>query len=432
MINTICRAAQAQNIRVYSITETLSESAEFYFIRRNLDMSRRTKVHTYQVTVFRDFEENGVSYRGRASVMIDDSMGEGQIEDKLAAAYYSASFAKIRWYPLPCGVRSKGTEDSRPELADHWDQMGLELAQAAFEAETEFAGRQTVFLNSLEVFAKKTTTRLVNSEGTDVAYIRSRLNGEVVAQCPEPQDVETYESFSYEELDEDAVKAKVAQTLSRTLDRSAAVNAAPAGQYRLILSDQYVSTVMNYFKERSHASLIYQRYSAYHKGDCVQDSGDREPVRGDLLQMWLTATDPYSDEGIMMKDRTLLTDGVLQTIHGGSRFCYYLDTEPTGDYEKITVGAGRVSFNEMKKTPYLHVVNFSDFQMDALTGNFGGEIRLAYLYDGHQIRCVTGGSVNGSILTAQKYLTLSRETQNQQYFSGPLAVSIEGVTVAGT
>lgn len=141
MINTICRAAQAQNIRVYSITETLSESAEFYFIRRNLDMSRRTKVHTYQVTVFRDFEENGVSYRGRASVMIDDSMGEGQIEDKLAAAYYSASFAKIRWYPLPCGVRSKGTEDSRPELADHWDQMGLELAQAAFEAETEFAGR---------------------------------------------------------------------------------------------------------------------------------------------------------------------------------------------------------------------------------------------------------------------------------------------------
>ena len=104
MIKTICKAAQAQNIKVYSITETLSESAELYFIRRNLDMRRQTKTHTYQVTVFRDFEENGVSYRGRASVMIDGSMSEGQIEDKLSAAYYSASFAKIQWYPLPCGV----------------------------------------------------------------------------------------------------------------------------------------------------------------------------------------------------------------------------------------------------------------------------------------------------------------------------------------
>lgn len=432
MIKTICKAAQAQNIKVYSITETLSESAELYFIRRNLDMRRHTKTHIYQVTVFRDFEENGVSYRGRASVMIDDSMSEGQIEDKLSAAYYSASFAKIQWYPLPCGVRSSGTENSRPELEDRWDRMGMELAKAAFDAEKEFTGDQAVFLNSLEVFSRKMTTRLVNSEGTDVSYIRYRLNGEFVAQCPEPQDVETYESFSYEALDKEAIQAKVAQTLSRTLDRSAAVNAPLAGQYRLILSDQYVPTVMNYFKERSHASLIYQHYSAYQKGACVQDSGDGEPIEGDLLQMSLTATAPYSEEGIRMKDRPLLTDGVLQTIHGGSRFCSYLGTEPTGEYEKITVGPGCVSLSEMKKTPYLHVVNFSDFQMDALTGNFGGEIRLAYLYDGNKISCVTGGSVNGSILSAQKQLTLSRETQNQQYFSGPLAVSMEGITVAGT
>ena len=70
--------------------------------------------------------------------------------------------------------------------------------------------------------------------------------------------------------------------------------------------------------------------------------------------------------------------------------------------------------------------------MDELTGNFGGEIRLAYLYDGRFLRCVTGGSVNGSILTAQKQLTLSSQTQEQLNFSGPLALSMEGVTVAGS
>lgn len=427
MLTGIEQALAALNIDVYSIRERLEERLELYFIRRNPDVKRRTRVLTWQVTVYRDFEEDGVKYRGSSSVVIGDGIGEQELEEQLRSAYYSASFAKNKWYPIPAGTVSEGTEDTDGTLSESWDRMAMELAQAAFSVDTN----EDVFLNSMEIFARKNRTRIINSQGTDVSWQTYSVDGEYVVQCIKPQDVETHEQFRYDRFDADAIREKIARTLQRTKDRSDASEAPRAGTYRLILSDKYVPTVMSYFSERSRASLIYPGYSNYRVGDDVQMAGSDEPVAGDRLTIRLSATDPYSLEGIPMKDRVLLEDGVLKTIHGGARFCYYLDQEPTGEYEKITVLPGKAAIEEMKREPYLHVVNFSDFQMDELTGSFAGEIRLAYLYDGETVTPVTGGSVNGNIVKAQKHMTLSRELQDSTDFCGPMAISMEGVTVAG-
>ena len=87
---------------------------------------------------------------------------------------------------------------------------------------------------------------------------------------------------------------------------------------------------------------------------------------------------------------------------------------------------------ELKSAPYLHIVSFSDFQMDSMSGHFGGEIRLALLYDGEKVTPVTGGSVNGSILAVQGNMLFSRERYQNDEYDGPYAVRIEGVEVAGT
>ena len=92
---------------------------------------------------------------------------------------------------------------------------------------------------------------------------------------------------------------------------------------------------------------------------------------------------------------------------------------------------GSVSLEEMERSPYLEVVNFSDFQMDSFTGHFGGEIRLAFLYDGEKRIPVTGGSINGNILEAQKNLVFSKEMQVEKDFEGPVAVCMEQINVAG-
>ena len=80
----------------------------------------------------------------------------------------------------------------------------------------------------------------------------------------------------------------------------------------------------------------------------------------------------------------------------------------------------------------LWAVAFSDFQMDHMSGHFGGEIRLAYLIEADgTVTPVTGGSVNGSILEAQRSLVFSQERYLTAAYDGPYAVRLKDVSVAG-
>ena len=113
------------------------------------------------------------------------------------------------------------------------------------------------------------------------------------------------------------------------------------------------------------------------------------------------------------------------------RFSRYLGVEPTGFFGSANVAPGSMSVEDMKKDPYLWVVNFSDFQLDDFTGHFGGEIRLAFLYDGEKVTPVTGGSINGSIIDSQTNMHFSKEIQRSANFTGPYAMCFEDVPVAG-
>ena len=106
--------------------------------------------------------------------------------------------------------------------------------------------------------------------------------------------------------------------------------------------------------------------------------------------------------------------------------------EPTGNYRVVTVPVGDTPMEALTAEPCLHVVSFSDFQMDALSGHFGGEIRLGFLHENGKVTPVTGGSVNGSILDAQSRMTFSKERFRIKNYDGPLAVRLEGVNVAGS
>ena len=65
------------------------------------------------------------------------------------------------------------------------------------------------FINTAEFFVKKLTKHIINSNGVDLSYIKYSVEGEFVAQCKEPQDVETYQSFKFEGLDTDELNCQV-------------------------------------------------------------------------------------------------------------------------------------------------------------------------------------------------------------------------------
>ena len=425
MIERIKSALERCGISRWRINERVEETAELFFVKQQLDTRRTKDVHKYEVTVFRDVEagEGDKPGRGFTSVQLVSSMDETQLEDELRKAYYAAQFAANPYFEMPDPVKAPMVEKTGELAEAPLAQSAGKMARALFAADT----LADALVNSAEVFVVRSTDRIVSSEGTDVAYTDAKVKGEFVVQCREPEDVEMFHEFEYDGLDEQALAAKVAEALPFVRDRARAQKTLKSGKYNLVLSGDQVAEVLSYYKERSAASMVYAKYSTWQQGEDVQGETD-----GERLNLKLAAAEPYSAEGIPMADLSLLEGGKLLTWHGPNRFCRYLGVKPTGYYEKVACGNGTLPFEELKKAPCLWAVAFSDFQMDHMSGHFGGEIRLAYLIEADgTVTPVTGGSVNGSILEAQRSLVFSQERYLTAAYDGPYAVRLKDVSVAG-
>ena len=422
MRDIILNALQALHIENYQIESTETESAELFFIKKTLDMRRTKRTTGCTVTVYRDLEAEGTKLRGSSTAQIFESMSPAEVERSLKGAWFAAQFAKNPFFELYAGKKEAPVEMSstladRPLVED-----ALLMAEALFAADTE----KDAFINSAEVFAIKRRVSILSSAGTDVAYTRYEVKGEFVTQCKDPQDVEQFFQFDYADLNTEALTAKAKQAIAAVRDRAAAQKSPRAGTYSVVLSGEEVDTLMEYYTERSLAPYVYAHYSDWAVGKQVQG----EDVQGEKLNITLLPLAPYSDEGIPMVARPLVKDGELQLIYGANRFCRYLGIEPTGYYERIGVNNGTVPLKELQKG-CLCPVSFSDFQMDSFTGHFGGEIRLAYLYTKNGVEIVTGGSINGSLPEKQGNLIFSTERYDTLNYTGPFAVRIDGVEVAG-
>lgn len=413
-------------ISEYVLRECKSERVELFFIKRELDMRREVNVTTVEVDIYRTLEEDGVQKKGSTRCQLDYSMTDAELREKLAAGYEAARYAGNPYYELV-----KGKQERLACTQPEFERLGLAGA-ALLMAEALYAedNCETAFVNSAELTASRQQVRIVNTSGVDVSYIKYEIEGELVAQAKKPQDVELYAHFIYETADTEALRSKVRELLTAVTDRANAGQAPVSGTYTLILSGEAVPELMSLYQERADAYYVYAKYSEYQVGTVVQGEG----VVGDMVSLTLHAQAPFSGEGIRMTDRQLVGEGILKRLHGNKRFSDYLGIEATGNYEKgkLIMPQGATSLSEMKQKPYLHVVQFSDFQMDSFSGSFGGEIRLAYLFDGTTVQPVTGGSVSGNLLELQKNLCFSKEMQRNNGFTGPYAVCLQGVSVAGS
>ena len=424
MIDRILAALNQCGIALWRVNETVEETAELFFVRRELDTRRIKDVRKYQVTMFRDVEgPEGKPLRGFTSVPLTPSMDDGQVAGELKSAYYAAQFAANPYYELPSPAQSPLVEKTGPLAKKPLAESAGVMARAIFAPDA----REDAFVNSAELFVHRSRSRVLSSEGTDVSYTSAKAEGEFVVQCREPEDVEIHNVYSYDSLDPEALSNKVSEALDFVRDRARARRVLKTGTYDLVLSGNAVRTILEYYFERSSAQAVYAKYSNWQLSEDVQGGG----VRGERLDLTLKASEPYSEEGVLMEDLPLVREGKLQAYHGSNRFCRYLGARTTGSYRKIACGNGSVPFAELKKGPCLWAVTFSDFQMDAMSGHFGGEIRLAYLIDGGQVTPVTGGSVSGSILKMQDNLVFSTERYVTSRYEGPYAVRLTGVSVAG-
>lgn len=424
MTERIKTALAACGVANWRINETAEETAEWFFVRKKLDTRRAKDTKKYFVTVFCDGEKDGAPARGSTGTELVSSMEQSELERAILEAKTAAGYALNPMYSLPNPVRAEEVKTTGELAEKPLAEILGKMARALFAPDT----REDSFVNSAELFVSRKTKRILSSEGTDVSFTEASVDGEFVVQCREPEDVELFTVFSYDECDADALEKKVSEMLDFARDRALAGKNPKSGKFDLILTGDEVGSVLSFYTERSNAAMIYAGYSGWKPGESVLGG----EVSGEKPDLTLRAVRPFSGEGVPMSDLPLLRDGKLLTVHGDNRCCRYLGVEPTGEYEKLRCeNAGSSSFASLRKAPCLWVVRFSDFQMDVFSGRFGGEIRLAYLIDENGMTPVTGGSVSGSLLELQSDLRFSTERYSSAAYEGPYAVRIAGVSLSG-
>jgi PmbA protein len=86
---------------------------------------------------------------------------------------------------------------------------------------------------------------------------------------------------------------------------------------------------------------------------------------------------------------------------------------------------------EIRRGDYLEVVEFSAFDVNVVSGDLAGEIRLGYLHQNGRVRIVTGGSVSGKLEDAIPTMRFSRETEQYDNFVIPRVTRLKNLKIAG-
>ena len=420
-----------KDVSGYKIKETQVQSNELFFVKKNVDMDRAKSVHHFSVTVYVDFTEEGINYKGSSITNIHPTMNQEEIEKAIQDAAYAAGFVKNPYYPL---VQPATSEATLPE--SNFAKEGLpywmnEITKAIYKNDIYEKGG----INSCEIFLNKTITRIVNSEGVDVTEEGYHCMVEFITTWKEEgEEIELYRCIDCADFDAELLAEEVKSMISICKEKAVAVNTPALKTSTVILTREAVKDFFAYYCSKSNAASVYNQSSTWKVGDKVQGQevlGDRITLILDPFMKNSTNSEAFDSEGFPLKPVKIIDQGELKRYAADNRYAHYLEVAPTGNIGNIVIESGSKTIDELKQEPHLMTAAFSDFTVDVLTGDFCGEIRLAWYYDGKTTIPVTGGSITGNIAELQHNLHLSKERSKDNNFEGPAMVMLKQVTVAG-
>lgn len=431
MIERIKSIIKTLDVNHWKIIESSTKSKELFFIKKELDMNRSKKVHYYTVTLYKDFEEDNEKYKGSANIRLASTMDDAEMKSILEKAAFAATFVKNKYYPM-----AQPTNASQPELQSKFSAEDIMpymvgFKDSIYKNDVEKNGG----VNSAEIFINKSKKRLLTSAGIDVSFDQYDGEIELITDWTEGKEaVELYNMIYFSDYCPDLIEEESKLQLQQSKDRALAVKSPDLKGINVILSTDFVKDIMGFYMTHSSSRAVYEKITTAKIGELFQG----EAVKGDKINIELdpfmknsSNSSPYDGDGVALKKVQIFEDGILKKYHGSVQYASYLDIEPTGNISNMNVKAGSTEYESFKKEPYVEILTFSDFQMDDMTGDFGGEIRLAKYFDGEKVIPITGASLSANIFEVQKEFYLTKETTQKGSYIGPKALMFKNGHIAG-
>ena len=402
----------------WEVTQTRTQGWEFYFIRHLLDQHRVREV-THTTVRILTLSEDGTEV-GSASSEIQESADEQETRDLLDRLLFQSSLVRNPAYTLHAPSPVKPMDLPVPDVAS----MARDFIQTMQRLpETEYED-----INSYEIFVNLKTRHFMNSEGIDLTETFPSSMMEVVVNARQDgHEIELYRSYTSGSCDPDALVRDLTDTLRYGRDRLAAQMTPEIQTSPLLLSTKDAVEVYRYFSERMSANMKYQRLSDWELGQVVTESKLTLKALREMPNS--SENHAFDAEGAPIRDLVLIDQGKAVAFWGSRQYAEYLGIHDAFIAGNFAIEDGGETEAALRSTPYLEVVEFSDFQVDELTGDIAGEIRLGYWHDGETVRIVSGGSVSGNMREAP--LRFSADRRQYDSFRIPAVTRLEGIHITG-
>ena len=406
------------NLFGWKILEIKKKSTELYYILDKLETNRAVDELLYSVTIYVK-ENNKV---GASSFDIYPYMDNEEIMRKIEDNKINAKNALNDYYELP-----KYEHLHHREITSNLNDKPLKVLEKVKNA--IFSVKSEAYLSATEFFLSEIDERLINSNGVDVKQKSFRLNIELI---PTYKDVEIYKMMELENYDLNKIKKDIKELLNLAIERYNAKELEEKENINIILENDEVAQLLSFFSDDLTYGAKYQHININEINDSVQGEciGDKLNIKmAPHVDGCINSRD-FDLDGVILKEISLIEDGIAKNMYGSYRFGFYLKQNPTGILPIMVVGEGSKDFKDFKKKKYIRCSRFSNMQLDSNTGFFGGEVRLGFYYDGKKEIPVTGFSISGNINELKKELYLSKEMATLPNYQGPKYILIKGMKIA--
>ena len=413
-MRTIIEALKAnKQVSDYKINLSARESYECFYVKGKLETVRCTDVCDKVVTVYVDHD----GFKGDSKFYVYPSTTEEALHALIGQAVEKAALLNNKFYTLPEGETGEFAVESN--FADHTlPVLAEKIAGAVFDANrVEHAD-----LNSVEIFVNRRKDTVVNSRGIHKTQVRYDAMVEAIPTYNgERESVELYQQYNFSTFDPQAIRGEIAQKLREVTARAAAVKPELALACKVILNKQELSELFETISHDLNFSSVYAHANLFSKGDAIQQA-----PTGDKLTITMAGSFPgsirsacFDSDGMTLKATRIVEEGKAVRYYGDNRFGQYLEETPTGSLRCMQVAPGSADPADLTAEPWLEVLSMSGLQVDLFSDYIGGEIRLAYYFDGEKVTPVTGISITGSLKQVLQSIRLSRSCAVHDGYYGP-------------
>lgn len=412
-----------KNVSDYEIKKINKNARELFYVLKKLEINRAVETENISCTVYVNTDDS----TGSSTINIVASDNKTSIKKKINMAVNKAKATLNKAYKLPEADKNiKKVFKKKPDLND----IALKCANAVFKADKYKEG----YINSTEIFVSDITEEFISSKGIHHQVESLRINIEAIPSWKsEKEEVELYEMYESSILDEAGITKRMNEVLNNAKERSMAKTLKEVNIEKDIpvyIDGEMMELLMdNFMSETSYKSVFY-KINHYSRKDKISDSDFDLTARGYIDG--LTSSRYYDSNGVVLKSKKLIEHGTVKNLYGDVQYGTYLDNKNiTGNYAVMELANNDkpVTKQAMKKEKHLIVSYFSSPQLDESSGYFGGEVRLAFYYDGEKYIPLTGLSISGNIYEAIKTVKFSKEEYSGRKLKGPKYMILRNIDI---